>query len=340
MATPASDIEERQAHARYASTYSKETYRTRLAELYRAWWDSNNDFFGGHLLEPHLALGRTAPRCLGHCMPCTDYGAKVQISLNAGLTFGTNSDLVIHAWPPAEGTGRFIQDLLLRFTVQHYVLEVLEEEERGYRGFGPQFVIQANRIGATLGLGPVVVRRRASDDQQPIASGWPHCVRPASYYGDDVTEAALELARGSLERARRSPTTPSQGLLELLLFLLNNGRTDEAQRLLVRHLEWVRLSLESRWLPRRQVEAGLQDVDGSKLGEVTFSTDWLLWNGGTVRKIAQSINQFKSFGDLPILADALEEAGCNDGRILRHLRERMEHSQRCWVLRLLLALEV
>ena len=42
-------------------------------------------------------------------------------------------------------------------------------------------------------------------------------------------------------------------------------------RLLVRHMEWVRLSRESRWLPRRQVEAGLQDVDGSLLGEVTFS---------------------------------------------------------------------
>jgi hypothetical protein len=43
--------------------------------------------------------------------------------------------------------------------------------------------------------------------------------------------------------------------------------------------------------------------------------------------------------DLPILADALEEAGCQDNRILRHLREPMTHDSRCWVLPLLLALD-
>ena len=29
---------------------------------------------------------------------------------------------------------------------------------------------------------------------------------------------------------------------------------------------------------------------------------------------------------------ALEEAGCQDDRILRHLRTKMEHTSRCWVL--------
>jgi hypothetical protein len=70
-----------------------------------------------------------------------------------------------------------------------------------------------------------------------------------------------------------------------------------------------------------------------------FDPAWLEWNGGTVWKIAASVQVSHRFEDLPILADALEEAGCADGRILRHLRERMEHGPRCWVLRLLLALE-
>jgi hypothetical protein len=38
------------------------------------------------------------------------------------------------------------------------------------------------------------------------------------------------------------------------------------------------------------------------------------------------------------LADALEEAGCRDDRILRHLRARMEHNRSCWVLCSLLRL--
>jgi len=39
----------------------------------------------------------------------------------------------------------------------------------------------------------------------------------------------------------------------------------------------------------------------------------------------------------PVLADALEDAGCDDGRILRHLRSATKgHGPRCWVLKGLL----
>ncbi len=37
---------------------------------------------------------------------------------------------------------------------------------------------------------------------------------------------------------------------------------------------------------------------------------WLAWEGGTVRRLAQSIYDEHRFGDLSVLADALEEAGC------------------------------
>jgi hypothetical protein len=339
MTTPASHEEERQAHAEFASRHAEEAYRWRPAELYAAWREINAEFFSGQLRIPHLALGRTAARSLGHCSATTDYGGTIQITLHADLVFGHNADWVVHPWPPARGTCRFILDLLLRQTVRQYALEVLGAKESGYRGFGPQFVAQANRVGAALGLGPVVERNRGTGDSWPVASGWPHCVRPAGYYGDDVTEAALELARGSPGRRRTARSAPSEGLLELVFHLMSVERFDDARRLVSRHLDWVRVSRESRWPPRRQVEAGFQDVDGSPLGDVTFSPDWLRWNGGTVRKIAEGVKQFRCYADLPILADALEEAGCSDGRILRHLRERMEHSRRCWVLRLLLALD-
>lgn len=38
--------------------------------------------------------------------------------------------------------------------------------------------------------------------------------------------------------------------------------------------------------------------------------DWLTWNGGTVRRMAEQIDTQQSWGDLPILADMLEEVGC------------------------------
>jgi hypothetical protein len=237
----------------------------------------------------------------------------------------------------AEGTERFIYDLLLRFTNQQYVLEVLGDDERGYRGFGPKFVEQANRISKILGLERVVERNRGTDAPSPLGRGWPHCVRPASYYGNDVTEHALELARG-ITLARRQPVAaPTQGILELILYRLAQGRADEAQQMIQRHLDWVQHYRRRR--PHRQGERGSEDPDGKAPGEVQFDRRWLDWNNGTVLKIAQIIDRERSFWDLPILADALLDAGCGDDQILRHLSEPMEHSRRCWVLRILLALD-
>jgi hypothetical protein len=39
---------------------------------------------------------------------------------------------------------------------------------------------------------------------------------------------------------------------------------------------------------------------------------------------------------MPILADALEDAGCDNSEILHHCRGSTEHARGCWVLDLLL----
>jgi hypothetical protein len=62
---------------------------------------------------------------------------------------------------------------------------------------------------------------------------------------------------------------------------------------------------------------------------------WLRRNDSTARKIAQTIDNEKRFAELPILADALEDAGCDDQRILAHCRTAA-HGDGCWVLELLL----
>jgi hypothetical protein len=64
---------------------------------------------------------------------------------------------------------------------------------------------------------------------------------------------------------------------------------------------------------------------------------WLAWNDGTVVKLAQRISQEGRFRDLPVLADALEEAGCSAGEVLEHCRQAGRHYGGCWVLKLLLA---
>ena len=63
---------------------------------------------------------------------------------------------------------------------------------------------------------------------------------------------------------------------------------------------------------------------------------WLAWNDGTIRRIAQAIYDERAFDRLAILADALEDAGCDNADILNHCRSGGEHVRGCWVVDLLL----
>jgi hypothetical protein len=76
----------------------------------------------------------------------------------------------------------------------------------------------------------------------------------------------------------------------------------------------------------------LREVAGNPFREVAVEPSWLAWQGGTVRRLARAIYDERRFGDLPVLADALEEAGCSNVDILEHCRSGQEHVRGCWVV--------
>jgi hypothetical protein len=63
------------------------------------------------------------------------------------------------------------------------------------------------------------------------------------------------------------------------------------------------------------------------------------WRISNVMALAQSIYDERAFERLPILADALEDAGCDNQDILQHCRSGGEHVRGCWVVDLVLAKE-
>src|SRR5262249_59617620 len=63
-----------------------------------------------------------------------------------------------------------------------------------------------------------------------------------------------------------------------------------------------------------------------------FDPAWLVWSDGLVVKLADAIHEEHAFDRMPILGDALEDAGCADQRILSHCREGKRHARGCWVL--------
>jgi hypothetical protein len=73
----------------------------------------------------------------------------------------------------------------------------------------------------------------------------------------------------------------------------------------------------------------LRDVMGSPFRPVSFDPSWL--TPAVVRR-AQRIYDGRTFDRLPILADALAEAGCTDAEILGHCRQPGTHARGCWVI--------
>jgi hypothetical protein len=83
----------------------------------------------------------------------------------------------------------------------------------------------------------------------------------------------------------------------------------------------------------------LRDLIGNPFRGVSVEPGWLGWDGGIVVKLAQAIYEERAFERMPVLADALEEAGCTDTDILDHLRHPGPHARGCWALDLVLRKE-
>jgi hypothetical protein len=63
------------------------------------------------------------------------------------------------------------------------------------------------------------------------------------------------------------------------------------------------------------------------------------WRTRTAVAIGQVIYAERDFGLLPVLADALEDAGCESADLLDHCRRPGEHARGCWVVDLVLSRE-
>ena len=63
------------------------------------------------------------------------------------------------------------------------------------------------------------------------------------------------------------------------------------------------------------------------------------WLTSTVIDLAQVIDEERAFDRIPILADALMDAGCDNEEIIAHCRSESPHIRGCWVVDLLLGKE-
>jgi hypothetical protein len=81
------------------------------------------------------------------------------------------------------------------------------------------------------------------------------------------------------------------------------------------------------------VPAVLRDIVGNPFRTVAFDPSW---RTSTAVALAEGMYADRAFDRLPILADALEDAGCDAAELLAHLRGDGPHVRGCWALDLVL----
>ncbi len=75
------------------------------------------------------------------------------------------------------------------------------------------------------------------------------------------------------------------------------------------------------------------DTIGNPFCPVTFSSEW---RTDTAIALARQMYESREFSAMPILADALQDAGCDNDDILDHCRGDGPHVRGCWVVDLVL----
>ncbi len=82
---------------------------------------------------------------------------------------------------------------------------------------------------------------------------------------------------------------------------------------------------------RRQANL-LRELFGNPFRRLAFDPIRLGLSARQVRELAGAIYADHSFADLPVLADAMEEVGCDHAELLGHFRQPGEHARGCWAL--------
>jgi hypothetical protein len=83
---------------------------------------------------------------------------------------------------------------------------------------------------------------------------------------------------------------------------------------------------ELEWVSQTAI---FKDIFGNPFRPVVFES---AWRSESAVALARVMYESRNFSPMPILADALEEAGCDDGEVLSHCRQPEVHVRGCWVV--------
>ena len=172
-------------------------------------------------------------------------------------------------------------------------------------------------------------------------TGWPGANAVSAEVESHIRRETHRNTRDELNRLCRRP--PACGPRQAVVRLLTPESRDELRHVawtadqslvpgrILRHLQSA-ATRERLNEVRRTMADLVREVLGNPFRPPTIDPAWLHWNHGATLHIAEQIASSGDFADLPILADALEDAGCRDDELLQHMRGKTVHVPGCWAL--------
>jgi hypothetical protein len=155
-------------------------------------------------------------------------------------------------------------------------------------------------------LGQVYLEMARFDPSNLLACSCRRAVRPSGR----ITPRIVDLAAGNLARVIAEGTGGES----------EQGTWSEAKR--------------AAWEAERQVQVDiLREIFVNPFRPITLDP---AWRTSAVTGLGEQIYIEKDFDLLSILADALDDAGCNNQEILDHCRSGGEHVRGCWTIDLIL----
>jgi hypothetical protein len=169
-------------------------------------------------------------------------------------------------------------------------------------------------------------------DQPASREDWVACRKPAVEWAKQRRRERAGMGLGYyavLEAASTDARIAAESTANQAAQAVSLARADETRA--QRDAVWQEVMNTVRTAELREQAALLRDVF-RPFGLPRVAPAWLEWNSGAVARLAQVVYEEGRWQDLPVLADALEEAGCNDSATLDHLRSAAIHVRGCWVV--------
>ena len=193
---------------------------------------------------------------------------------------------------------------------------------------------------------PVLTRVDSAVCRAAAEVGWRTAEGAAS--AEEITETNLALHalyEAAIDAARVHRVTPADAcvlprLISVLTLLFN--APDDAALCLVVPQPFFASAHSIPLLTHEETDACcplIREIFGMHRGG-KFPPYWQpSWTTDTVLSLARQMYESRDFSAMPILADALQDAGCDNDDILTHCRGNGPHVRGCWVVDLVLGKE-